>query len=159
MIYLSCKELITPRFSQKEVKMKLKRWIYPLLNALIFYAGYTLVTLLFVTFSDNIVLLILFVLCLQAFTIIPPILIFNYSAKYLRGNKFALFFVTFQALLFSLPLVAISILEGNPFGLIFAIPTFIIAFIVGFIASRNPKIIQSPEEYEQQFKGVSMEDE
>ncbi len=139
--------------------MKLKRWIYPLLNALIFYAGYMSITLLFATFSDNLVLLILFVLCLQAFTIVPPILIFNYSAKYLRGNKFALFFVTFQALLFSLPLIAIGILEGNPFGLIFACPTFIIAFIVGFIASRNPKIIQSPEEYTPQFKGVTMEDD
>ena len=139
--------------------MKLKRWIYPLLNALIFYAGYMSVALLFVTFSDNLILLILFVLCLQAFTIIPPILIFNYSAKYLRDNKFALFFVTFQALIFSLPLIAIGISEGNPFGLIFAFSTFIIAFIVGFIASRNPKIIQSPEEYEQQFKGVTMEDD
>ncbi len=140
--------------------MKLKRWIYPIISMLITLAILGLTGLLVYILGEIFwAIIIVIVLFSNIWFVSHPVLAFVYAYKCLKNCRFKAFFIIYNAILLTLPLV-ISIFcmrEGLAIPISFII--FIACTVAGFIGSIPKKHNQKPEEYTQQFNGVTMEDD
>ena len=142
--------------------MRLKRWLFPIFSALIFYT----ICFLFICSTAllqshptlSAILTVILVVLMQAMYIIPTV----YYAKYLQSCKNGLLFVIYQALIFCVPILIETIIEADALGASMTFVAFTVTFILGFIGwlagKANQKQKQKNEPYTAQFENVTMDD-